>query len=157
MLTKEQTLNRFRRACSRREYCSGDIAKKVASLDTEPGFTAQDIISVLLSEKFLDDSRYAEAFVRDKSSLQGWGASKIRYALRAKGLDEETIAQAMCGIDQERAQAKLQAVLAAKYRTLKGEEEEKFQKLLRFAVGRGYSFLQVKETYNQIKFCNDSH
>ena len=69
-------LNRAMALCASREYCSADIRSKLESwgiCTTE----AEKIISGLIREMFLDDSRYAHAFVRDKFKYNKWGRMKI--------------------------------------------------------------------------------
>ena len=148
-MTEEQIYNRMMALCSRREYCKSDIAAKIAALSED--VDAGAMIEKLCAEKFLDESRYAAAFVRDKSRLSGWGETKIRYALQRKGLDKETIAQAMGEIDEEQQMDRLLKMMAAKARSLKASsEEEKRAKLIRFAVSRGFTYAQANEVSKKI-------
>ena len=55
---------------------------------------AVKVLNVLVEEKFVDDRRYAAAFARDKSTIAGWGAVKIRYMLSAKGISKDSISEA---------------------------------------------------------------
>ena len=70
------------------------------------------------ADGYLSDLRYATAFARDKSSLSGWGAGKIRYALSIKGIDSETVGAALNEIDASRASDRLDRLLSAKYKSL---------------------------------------
>jgi regulatory protein len=105
----------------------------------------------LCEEKYLDEKRYAAFFARDKSSLAGWGITKIRYALAAKGVEQEAIDYGLEQIDGEKAQKKMEGVLAAKLRTLKGEGQEVFVKLVKFGSSRGYSYNQIKAFYDNCR------
>lgn len=177
----DKVLDRMRRLCSRREYCSSDIRAKVnAALSgqsrtcsgrngrscvplegmleaAEIEKAAEEIMSSLVSDRYVDDLRYAAAFARDKSSLAGWGMTKIRYALSSKNIDKDTITAALEGIDDGRAAVRLEKLLWTKYSTLcrsssgscAGLHQEDDlnsvrweirQKLLRFALSRGYSY-----------------
>ena len=99
----------------------------------------------LLQDRFVDDARYAAAFAREKSSIAGWGPVKISYALAAKGIDRQVIAAALEERDESASSARMESVLAAKYRTLKDDPQAKL-KLLRFALSRGYNYDQIKDT-----------
>ena len=82
----EKVADRMRRLCSRREYCVGDIRKKLMVQLEGNAAEAAEILEHLMKEKYIDDLRYASAYARDKASISGWGATKIRYMLSAKGI-----------------------------------------------------------------------
>ena len=131
--------DRLRRLCSRREYCSSDILKKsMSALDGDKEL-AMKVLADLIKDKYVDDLRYATAFSRDKSSIAGWGVAKIRYALSAKGVTRDVIDEALQEIDSSKALVRLDKLLENKYRSLKDDPQCRM-KLLRFGLGRGYSY-----------------
>lgn len=137
-------LNNLRRQCSRREYCSADILNKALKGLEGDREAADKVLKTLVDEKYVDDRRYSEAYAREKSVISGWGEVKIRYMLSAKGISKDIIAQALTQIDSQRAEARLEKLLENKFRTLKDDPQWKM-KLLRFALGRGYSYEEVNE------------
>ena len=137
-----KVLDNLRRQCSRREYCSSDVLKKAEKALGGDRDQAVKILNTLVEERYVDDLRYAEAFARDKSAISGWGEVKIRYMLSAKGIDRETITRALEGIDAAKADCRLNKLLENKYRSLKDDPQCRM-KLLRFALGRGYSYDEV--------------
>lgn len=141
--------DRMRALCSRREYCSTDIMKKVLAALDDDKEAAHKIVSSLVEEKYIDDLRYASAYARDKSSIAGWGTAKIRYMLSAKGLPREMIAEALEEIDDSKAAGRLHKLLEAKSRTLKDDPQARL-KMLRFGMGRGYSYEEVAEMTEMI-------
>ncbi|MBO5419821.1 MAG: RecX family transcriptional regulator [Bacteroidales bacterium] len=140
----DRLLDRMRRLCSRREYCSSDILKKL--MDATDGDRAKSakILSVLVEERYVDDLRYASAYARDKAALSGWGESKIRYMLSSKGIAKDLIAKAMEEIDDVKAYSRLEKLMENKYRSLK-EDPQCRLKMLRFGLGRGYSYDEVSK------------
>ena len=90
----EKVLDRMRNLCSRREYCRADIMKKAMSALDGDREKAEKVIEILVAEKYIDELRYASAFARDKSSISGWGETKIRYMLSSKGVPREVIDKA---------------------------------------------------------------
>ena len=82
----EKVLDRMRNLCSRREYCRSDIMKKVLKALDGDRTGAEKITETLVREKYIDELRYSSAFARDKASIAGWGETKIRYMLSAKGI-----------------------------------------------------------------------
>ncbi len=146
---KIKVTDRLRGLCSRREYCVEDIRQKAVKALEGDIAAASEVVETLVKEKYVDDLRYASAFARDKASIQGWGEVKIRYMLSAKKVSREIIDQALDEIDTERASSKLQKLLETKYRSLR-EDPQCRLKLLRFALGRGYSYDEVNDLVNQL-------
>ena len=135
-------LSRLQALCSRRECCSSDVyGKALAAFDGDAELAGK-LLRSLVEDKYVDDLRYAAAFARDKSRLSGWGPAKIAYTLRGKGIDRSTVAEALLQVDPEEADARMRAVLEAKYHTLKGDPHEKF-KLLKFGLTRGYEYEKI--------------
>ena len=136
-------------SCSRREYCKREIMAKLSRLEVERS-EAESIVEALCREKYIDESRYAAAFARDKSSLQGWGPLKIRMALSAKGIDDGTISAALDEVDSGSAEKKLRTLIAGKMRQLRSEDERTRRlKVLRYALGRGYDYKQAAKVYEE--------
>lgn len=130
--------------CARRETCRRDIESKLRETDLAPA-VVEEVLERLESEGFIDHARFARAFVHDKLEYDRWGRLKIAQALRLKGIDRSEIAIAMDEtIDEKQYADILRRLLIAKQRTLRfdpGDEREAYvasQKLLRFAVSRGF-------------------
>ena len=137
------TLAAMMALCSRREYCSKEIERKLAVRDLSDE-QRERILVRLQKEKFLDDGRYAEFFVNDKSRISGWGRRKIAYALSAKGISQNLIESALEGMDSESNAMTLERVLKAKSRSLKESDPVKRrEKLVRFALGRGFDYAEI--------------
>ena len=150
MDTADKILNNLRRQCSRREYCTADVLKKAEKALDGDHLQAVKVLNVLVEEKYVDDRRYAAAFARDKSSIAGWGAVKIRYMLSAKGISKDIISEALEEVDVRKADDRLRKLLENKNRSLK-EDPQRKMKLLRFALGRGYSYDEVSTILNVIE------
>lgn len=137
-------MDKMRRLCSRREYCVSDIrAKLMKELDGDVQ-KVETAINKLKEERYVDDLRYATAYARDKAAISGWGATKIRYMLSAKGVAKDVISEALNEVDEVKASTRLEKLLENKYKSLKDDPQWKI-KLLRFALGRGYSYDEVND------------
>ncbi len=145
----QKVTDRLKALCSRREYCRSEIMKKAVTAlegDTE---AAGKVVEKLVSERFVDDLRYASAFARDKAAIAGWGDVKIRYMLASKGIAKGVIAGALEEIDEGKAAEKLRKVLETKSKALKDAPHRKL-KLIRFALGRGYEYDEINEMIDRI-------
>lgn len=163
MEEQKKLMGSLMRQCSRREYCTADIVRKIRTYKARAAAAEEDgtdrcagenideaeILRTLREEGYLSDERYACAFARDKASLEGWGPVKIRYALRARGIDESIIRNALEDVDAGAADRRMETVLAAKYRSLK-EDPDCRLKLLRYALGRGYAYEDVARVVERL-------
>jgi regulatory protein len=145
----QKVADRMRALCSRREYSRKDVMKKVMTALDGDVAKAEEVVAKLVEERYVDDLRYATAFARDKASIAGWGEAKIRYMLSSKGIDRELIAQALDEVDDKRAETRLEKLMENKVRSLKDDPQRRL-KLLRFGLGRGYSYDQVTEMIDKM-------
>lgn len=145
----QKLTDRLRRQCSRREYCMSDILKKAMTALEGDREAASKVLEILVSEKYVDDLRYATAYAREKAMISGWGETKIRYMLSAKRIDRSLVDQALTEIDASKADSRLQKLLENKAKTLKADPQIRL-KLLRFALGRGYQYDDVARVLQDI-------
>ena len=137
-------MDKMRRLCSRREYCVSDIRTKLMKELDGDVQKVESALNKLKEERYVDDLRYATAYARDKAAISGWGATKIRYMLSAKGVAKDVISEALNEVDEAKASSRLEKLLENKYKSLKDDPQWKI-KLLRFALGRGYSYDEVND------------
>ena len=72
-MEEQKVLERLQRQCARMEYCVSDIRRKaLKAMEGDPD-AADRIVASLVKDRFVDDRRFAAAFAREKSALQGWG------------------------------------------------------------------------------------
>ena len=136
---EKQVFDALSAQCAKREYCTADVRRKALQRLEFDAAAAEAVVSALVSEGYVADRRYAAAYAREKSSLSGWGPVKIRTTLLARGIPREVVLEALEEIDPERASAKLEKVLEAKWRTLQDDPQGRL-KLIRFALSRGYDY-----------------
>lgn len=145
----EKALARLMRQCSVSERCRKDC---VTSLDRweVAKHDQQKIIDYLTQNKYIDETRYIAAYVKDKSKFSNWGEAKIKMGLRAKGISWELITEAVGEIDPEAMEEKIMKALETKLRGLKYKDKYDLRnKLLRFAFSRGYALEVVNRFINK--------
>ncbi len=145
----KEIIVQFQAQCAKREYCAGDIRRKALEKLEWNREAAEEVVASLVADKFVDDARYASAFAREKSSLQGWGPVKIRFQLRAKGISDSDISAALEEIDAEKASARLEKLLANKWHSLQDDPQGRL-KLIKFALSRGYEYEEIESLIRQI-------
>ena len=93
----------------------------------------------LLKERFIDESRYTRFFVNDKLRFNKWGRVKIGYELYKKNIPSPIREESLAAIDEGEYRSILLDLLKSKKKSTKGKDErDLFNKLLRFAAGRGF-------------------
>ena len=105
-LTEKEAFDRLSNICARAEYCRSDMLKKMMKWELPDG-AEERILRRLEKERYIDENRYAHAFVRSKFRFNRWGSAKITRELKMKGIDEEDIMDAMNEIDEEESQFEL--------------------------------------------------
>ena len=149
--TPQQALQSLMRMCARSERSSGDalrLMKRWGVTDDD----ARKVLARLQADRFIDDRRFAEAFVRDKLNLSGWGAYKIKMSLRAKGVARDIIEEVVTTmIEATDMKERLEEIMQRKLRTLKyATTYEAKTKLIRFAASRGYDIEEAIECASKI-------
>ena len=84
-ISPEKFYKRAASRCAQREYCRSEWAHKFI----EGGLThaeAETLLNRLEAEGYIDETRYARAFVHDKTLYDRWGRFKTRQALALKGV-----------------------------------------------------------------------
>ena len=144
-MTADEILYKLAAKCSVSEQCMSDIEAKLSRYDlTEEERTR--ILRHLVEEKYIDDRRYAEAFVRDKYRFNKWGRIKIAQGLRMKGIDSKTISTAMKAIDEAEYLDILRDLIKAKRKSTRGKNDYEINgKLVRFATGRGFEYAAIRQ------------
>jgi len=134
----KDALRRAAALCSNQEQCTGTILEKLRTwgVDTDE---AHRVIQKLKEEKFLDDSRYAKFFVRDKYKLNRWGKVKITAMLRQKKIENSLIEEALNEINMKEYEEICEDLIKTKSASLNESNHYiRKGKLFRFAAGRGF-------------------
>ena len=148
--TAEQALASLMRLCARAERSSGDAMRLMATWMVPEG-DRQRVLQRLIKDRFIDDSRYAEAFVREKSNLSAWGEYKIRATLRRKGIADEIINNALLQMPTEQNIERLTERLKRKMRTIKYDTTYQLKtKLIRHALSLGFTIDDVLKCVEEV-------
>ena len=145
MISENDAMIRLTAKCAGAEYCRADIRKMMSRWELPEG-VADKIIKRLQDERYIDEQRYAHAFVRDKFRYNHWGWIRIEQELKRRGIAQEYIDEAKEEISEDANLEALRKIIESKRRTVKGKNEyEVNAKLFRFALSRGFSYEDIKE------------
>lgn len=145
----DEMLVRMAGLCAGAEQCTSDIRNKIL----KQGFSSEEaeyMVRYLQENKYIDDSRYARAYAVDKVRFSGWGRMKVRMGLRAKGMWDAVISQALEYISQSDYDDALNRVMKAKAKGLDLKDVKDRQKLYRHLVSRGFESNLIIDAMRQL-------
>jgi len=144
-ITEQEAYLRLTALCAQAEHCQQEMRDKMKRWEMTP--EAQDrVIARLIKERYIDDERYARAFVKDKIRYNKWGRRKIQQGLWMKRIDDDIQQRILDEIDDEEYLNVLKPLLAQKRKSIKTQNDyELNQKLVRFALGRGFTFDIIRQ------------
>ena len=126
--------------CAQAEHCQYEMLEKMRRWELPEDAQAR-VMAKLVKERYVDDERYAQAFVKDKIRYNKWGRRKVEQALWQKRIDEDIRKRVLDEVDDDEYLSILRPLLKQKRKTIKAQNDyELNQKLMRFAVGRGFTF-----------------
>lgn len=118
--TLEEALTRMEHFCAYRERCHGEVVQKLREMRMIP--EAIDTIVVRLIETdFLNESRFATAFVRGKFRQKGWGKLRLKRELKQREISDYLIGKALSSIDREAYLNRFEALSNKRWEALKNE------------------------------------
>ena len=135
------TVEKIRRYCEYQDRSKREVLRKMAQL-LVPEEERDNLMQQLEEEKFVDDERFAESFIRGKISQNRWGRVKIRAELQQRGIADELIQRKLAEADEERYIENLR-YLADKWRHENPGGE--WVKLIRHLLTKGYTMDEINK------------
>ena len=147
-MTEQEAYLQLAALCAQAEHCQQEMRDKMRRWELDE--TVQNrIIDRLIKERYIDDERYARAFVKDKIRYNKWGRRKVQQALWQKHIDADVQQRVLNEIDEIEYLDILRPLLKQKRKSIKAESDyELNQKLVRFALGRGFGFDIIRQCLN---------
>lgn len=149
-LSENQALPKIAAYCSKAERSEYDVKRKLQNWELESE-SIKNIISRLKKENFLNEERFCRAFIKDKIQFNKWGKTKIVFELKKKYISESIINNSFDEFNNDEFETPLMKILSTKIKSVKANSDyEKRTKLIRFALGRGYSFEQIQKCLSKL-------
>lgn len=131
--------------CAQGEHCQYEMLEKMRRWELPEDAQAR-VMQRLVSERYVDDERFAQAFVKDKIRFNKWGRRKVEQALWQKRIDDDIRQRVLDEVDDDEYLSVLRPLLKQKRKSTKASSDyELNQKLMRFAVGRGFTFDIIRQ------------
>ena len=144
-MTAQEAYLQLAALCAQAEHCEQEMRDKMKRWEIDETVQNQ-VIGRLTKERYIDNERYARAFVKDKIRYNKWGRRKVQQALWLKRIDEEIQQRVLDEIDEKEYLNVLRPLLKQKRKSIKAQSDyELNQKLVRFALGRGFTFDIIRQ------------
>ena len=145
-----EAMLRLEAFCAYQERSASEVKRKAITW----GFATEEatqLVEELQKKRFIDDARFAEAFVSGKYRFKKWGRIKIRFELKQKGIPDRLIKPALEQIDPEMYYQNLLDLTAKKWKDIRsGDEWSKRSKVIRFLAGKGYEQDLISDVLNDL-------
>src|ERR1700743_3931164 len=124
--------------CAYQERAQQEVRDKLYEWGLWPD-VVENIIVNLIGGNFLNEERFAKAYVQGKFKQKGWGRIKIKQGLKLKKVPDVLIRKALLMIDGDDYVDTLSRTLEKKAAVLSEKDEYKRRyKLQQYAMGRGF-------------------
>ena len=145
MKTENEAYLTLAALCAQAEHCQYEMTEKMRRWEL-PDEAQARIMQRLVAERFVDDERFARAFVKDKIRYNKWGRRKVEQALWQKHISDDVRQQVLAEVADDEYLAILRPLLKQKRKTVKAQSDyELNQKLCRFALSRGFTFDIIRQ------------
>jgi regulatory protein len=150
-MAKEQALQKLRHYCRYQERCQTEARNKLFELGINKN-EHDELILELARENYLNEERFAQAFVIGKFKIKEWGRKKIRYALKEKRVDHDVIERALEKINVNDYLESLQKLAKEKYESLKDEQYlVRKKRTMDYLMQKGYEEGLIKSSLDVLK------
>ena len=144
-MTEQEAYLRLAALCAQAEHCEYEMQEKMRRWEIADDAQAR-VMQRLITERYVDDERFARAFANDKVKYNKWGRRKVDQAMWLKHIAEDIRQRVLDSIDDEEYIAILRPLLQQKRRSVKAHNDyELRQKLIKFAIGRGFTMDIIKQ------------
>ena len=143
-------LNKIKKFCAYQERCHKEVVIKLKSIYAKSD-QIPEIISALIKENYLNETRYAIHYASGKFRIKNWGKVKIKYNLRQNNVSEWNINNALKEInDNEYSKIfnSLFTKLILKYDNLNSQKKKK--KIYDALIYRGWEKEIIFKELNKI-------
>ena len=144
-VTEQGAYLQLAQLCARSEHCQHELTEKMRRWDMSDEAQAR-VMARLVGERYVDDERYARAFVRDKIRYNKWGRRKVEQALWAKHIDDDIRERVLGEVGDDEYLSVLRPLLQQKRRSVNADSDyELNQKLVKFALSRGFTYDIIRQ------------
>ena len=146
-ISLDEAIRKMEHYCAYQERSHYQVENKLRQMGMIPK-TVDYILLHLIKEGFLNEERFARAYVRGKFYQNKWGKIKIIHGLKHHKIHPKLIEKALTEIDPLDYQQTLKALITKKQKEWTDKSIPlKKQKIIQYLSQKGYSFSDI---YNNL-------
>lgn len=147
-LSPTQIQIKITRYCAYQDRCDYEVREKLYAFGLAEN-DVDEMIDYLIDEKYLDEERFVEHYVKGKFNMKRWGRMKIIAGLRSKRVSEKLIDKYLSAIEEKTYLATLKKLFELKNKALKEEDPlKRKQKIAMHLQSKGYELGLVMDLLN---------
>ncbi|MDG1014208.1 MAG: regulatory protein RecX [Flavobacteriaceae bacterium] len=148
--TVEEALVKLQKYCAYQDRCHREVEQKLKQMHMIPEAIERVIVD-LVQDNYLNEERFAKAYVRGKFSIKKWGKVRLTLELKQRQIPQYVIKTALAEIDPEEYLQTFHKL--AKKKALKMPESNPFKKkkkLADYLIYRGWESHMVYDKVNAL-------
>ena len=149
-LTTKQIESKLQYYCSYQDRCHKEVVEKLKTFNIRSN-ESNEIISNLIKDNYLNESRFSENFVRGKFKIKNWGKVRIVRELKQRNISRYNINLGLKEIDSQEYQNKFDEIFENKLSSLENLNKIiKKKKIISYLLYRGWESNLIYSKINEI-------
>ena len=149
-LTNKQIEGKLQYYCSYQDRCHKEVIEKLKTFNIKSN-ESNEIISNLIKDNYLNESRFSENFVRGKFKIKNWGKVRIVRELKQRNISSYNINLGLKEIDSQEYQNKFDEIFKNKLSSLDNLNKTiKKKKIISYLLYRGWESNLIYSKINEI-------
>lgn len=141
----------MQRFCAYQERCHQEVRTRLIEHQVY-GDDLETVISDLIQEGFLNETRFAESYTSGKFRIKKWGRVKIKIELKRRSISAYNIKKGLAVIDESEYIDTLRSIIVKKRSELKGlSEYQRDQKVIAHAQRKGYEYSYIADILTDLR------
>ncbi len=149
IVTTFEAIEKIKNFCAYSEKSHFDVRKKLQTYNLDKN-SIESIISTLIEENFLNESRYTKAFIHGKLVINHWGRNKITYELNKHNVSKKSIELGFKEIDEDLYLSILNNEILKKNKLKYDNDFEKRNKITNYLLSKGFEIDLIKKNIDNI-------
>ena len=138
ILDKKTALVKAESWCAYQERSQSEVRNKLYEWGLRHD-ELEEVITELIVTNFLNEERFAMAYVSGKVNIKKWGKVKIKQGLKLKKVPDRLIQKALNSIDEQKYFENLLSIAVKKAAVMNEKDSVKLKfKLVTYLLGKGF-------------------
>jgi len=144
IFTVTEALAKMQKFCAYQERCMQDVRSKLYQFGIKNS-EAEFVIAELISEKYINEERFAKTFARGKFRINRWGKVKIEVALKQKNISPFCIKKGLQEISSSEYSKTIQLLIKKLSINKQDLTKTEKAKIIRSLLSKGFEIAEIQK------------